>query len=904
MEKFTVSLNSPTINQDLIGIRDRIEDLIKSKKQYSQMLKDDPKKDEIVKWLKDLGINSNWGIWWIRNYKKDPKVYEDQHHRTVMEHFAGMTHLDEVNKLRFDKTHDFETGYDMLKEAQDTGLARVQENDKSVKPKGEKIVDLGDGWGWYDLGVSSCEEEGDSMGHCGNSGGSENDRILHLTFISDNKVLGEMKGRSNQKPNAKYHHAILKLLESDHVHSIAGGGYLPENNFELSDLKDNPKMPGKYEELMNNKPIFGISDYENLTEDQKIRALNSLDEIEYSEGNYPEQLATYYDTHPDVLEHLAYEENYGPTIAKNHNTPPEILANLAGPHPYEVARNPSTPYETQNELFHQSLPHDPEGHMISALISKSQIYPQLMNDIVDHLGTYKAFDDDMGNGLLLKLARHNLMSSENLDKMSKFNNLPSNVEAQIAGHKNTSPQTLQNIFNRYEDLQSRSSTVDYIASNPNTPEEVLNDIVSGGRASLLYSVARNPSITNDMVNTIVDYMDSDLKGIRFADQKRVLSENLAGNESVDPFVLDKIFENNSTNKNSDIHRRLVNNKNINPSTAEKIVDSVDLDFNDFNTLSHNNKLSPNKIQEIVEKTMGGEVSDLRRIRPLIQSNSKNTSSGTLTYVLDKLKSLDDKSWYEEFASHIAGHKNTPKVEIKEIYDYFKSKGDEYNYSFYTMATNPYTPQEILTELGNSTDPEIRRGLVTNTSASPDLLQQLIDTTTDEETLGALMTNPSLSKEQRQAVLQSDKATRFVRGRALSNNELSAETIHDIVTNAESHDTSWFHDIASNHPNVSDETLQHIHDHYSGDNIPTSYDAGRSTVDILDRVKTKLEERKQLQAKNEQKPEVNTDKIKQQLTDSQPVKVDTPQTEIKPDELPKDLVKKLDQIKDLLKKFKK
>lgn len=114
------------------------------------------------------------------------------------------------------------------------------------------VLDCGGGFVWFKIPKQYCEIEAKKMGHCGNSGNPhEGDEILslreavpnrpdhwdiHLTFIINNGILGEMKGRGNDKPVPKYHPMIVKLLESDLVQGIAGGGYMPENNFALTDL--------------------------------------------------------------------------------------------------------------------------------------------------------------------------------------------------------------------------------------------------------------------------------------------------------------------------------------------------------------------------------------------------------------------------------------------------------------------------------------------------------------------------------------------------------------------------------------------------------------------------------------------------------------------------------------------
>ena len=118
-----------------------------------------------------------------------------------------------------------------------------------------------EGWKWVSLGTGYCPEEARAMGHCGNSGASSGDDILslrdpegkaHLTFILNDGMLGETKGRANSKPSKRYHHAIVELLKHPEIHAIRGGGYAPERNFHLDDLDEKQKK-----EIETVKPDIG-----------------------------------------------------------------------------------------------------------------------------------------------------------------------------------------------------------------------------------------------------------------------------------------------------------------------------------------------------------------------------------------------------------------------------------------------------------------------------------------------------------------------------------------------------------------------------------------------------------------------------------------------------------------------
>ena len=133
------------------------------------------------------------------------------------------------------------------------------------------LIKFPDGSAWFNLNRAQCTEEGESMGHCGNVAGQkdsdtiysyrtphqhkENHWIPHLTFIYNQEtgMLGEMKGYGNKKPTKKYHDVIRTLITSKYVEGIAGGGYLPEENFSVWDLPD-------AQELVKETPALGGDD--------------------------------------------------------------------------------------------------------------------------------------------------------------------------------------------------------------------------------------------------------------------------------------------------------------------------------------------------------------------------------------------------------------------------------------------------------------------------------------------------------------------------------------------------------------------------------------------------------------------------------------------------------------------
>ncbi len=177
----------------------------------------------------------------------------------------------------------------------------------------EKIMEFNDGYAWFDLEKHYCSTEARAMGHCGNQGGDSSHTVLSLrkltksangetywypvlTFIfdPDSGLLGEMKGRGNDKPAARYHPYIIALLKDyEPITGIKGGGYKPENNFKMADLDDEDR-----EELQELKP--GLADLDTLysREGMTPRVLDmvierlpyGLDSISYDKANKRFQL--------------------------------------------------------------------------------------------------------------------------------------------------------------------------------------------------------------------------------------------------------------------------------------------------------------------------------------------------------------------------------------------------------------------------------------------------------------------------------------------------------------------------------------------------------------------------------------------------------------------------------------
>ena len=171
----------------------------------------------------------------------------------------------------------------------------------------ETVIEYPDGSEWIDLQKPYCDIEGRAMGHCGNAADARDDDTLlsyrtiektdkgdmwkpRLTFVLNTRtgLLGEMKGRANNKPDSKYHNVIMDILKHERVKGIKGGGYDPKNNFAMEDLPEDVA-----EELIAEKPGLATIKHDYKKRGMTLQLLSRMSEMwsetgedlpEYDEG--------------------------------------------------------------------------------------------------------------------------------------------------------------------------------------------------------------------------------------------------------------------------------------------------------------------------------------------------------------------------------------------------------------------------------------------------------------------------------------------------------------------------------------------------------------------------------------------------------------------------------------------
>jgi len=297
----------------------------------------EPHHVEFSQWASKKLPNKNWQIWAARNYRANPESFTPEV-KQKLEHFGGSTHIPTVAKVKMGKEHSLEHGLGMLDDAYKAYEQEISQNKQFIVPsKKTKAIIPGAKASrhWHSLSAGACKNEGSAMGHCGNvpsKVGGDNILSLrtvhkvgdkeyhepHLTFIVNKGILGEMKGKANQKPSPKYHEDIVNLLSNKKIKMIAGGGYEHQNNFSFDDLNEEQKQ----------RVLKAYPDLISGLNENNIDRVKSV--ISENDKHSIADLIKHPNTSPETLHKLHQDEDTDvrSAVAEHPNTSPETLHKL------------------------------------------------------------------------------------------------------------------------------------------------------------------------------------------------------------------------------------------------------------------------------------------------------------------------------------------------------------------------------------------------------------------------------------------------------------------------------------------------------------------------------------------------------------------------------------------------
>ena len=231
----------------------------------------------------------NWYMLVVKNYFNDtlPQVQGNYNFTSLDQLHHDLIHFYGFNAPSIEAYAYKSQNIGELIGALDQLLAQHQEAERNrprpvTTRQGDHVLfDFGSGVQWWWVDRAYCSDEGRSGKHCGNVVGRKktDQRLLSLrkdghvllTFVLEpDGSLGEMKARGNQKPAARYHSYIAKLLMWDQIIGITGEGYLPDANFSMFDLS-----PADLDFFDTNKPRL-IVDQCRVTPIEILRAPDSI----------------------------------------------------------------------------------------------------------------------------------------------------------------------------------------------------------------------------------------------------------------------------------------------------------------------------------------------------------------------------------------------------------------------------------------------------------------------------------------------------------------------------------------------------------------------------------------------------------------------------------------------------
>jgi hypothetical protein len=391
--------------------------------------------------------------------------------------------------------------------------------------EGKTIIEFPDGYKWVDLEKSYCEKESKSMGHCGNAGASKGDTILslrdnknvpHLTFILNNGILGERKGRANEKPAPKYHPYIIELLKLPIIKNLGDGKYLPQKDFKISDITEE-----QLKSLVKIKPYFEIKYYEEkldsgekVSEDVQgnlINKTNMSNEEKYGYSSLIFKIAKFSESQK-ILKEL-YQKTFEDNIINkqiltlvlmsNPHIDKEILKDI-----FDKTKNPlqkddkklskltKLASEADNEILKEII------HMDFSKIGLST------EDVAKYLRVSNSYIND-GSYKSVKITILNEMSKNENISGELLITLYEDYDIYLAlSNVNIPTKFLEKVYENAENTKIGKNILEYIVMNKKCPSYILDDIAEDPHHlygfSIKNTVLNNPNLSKESLEKLAN----------------------------------------------------------------------------------------------------------------------------------------------------------------------------------------------------------------------------------------------------------------------------------------------------------------------------------------------------------------------------------------------------------------
>ncbi|NBT58210.1 hypothetical protein EBT16_05450, partial [bacterium] len=683
-----VENNSLVKSQTLEGF----EKLVKGKKDGLKMYGATPTPEQKahVDWSYSKLPNENWATWSIRGHRENPSAFTPEV-KQKLEHYALHPSSD-IQNIRFDKSHDLNSGLQMLKDAD--SLHKLKGRLAEKPETANKIMDAGNGFEWWDLGKSQCSSEGKAMEHCGNDfDPQEGDNLLslrkkhviggktyyepHLTFVENNGVLTEMRGRGNTKPEEEYHPAIAQLLKGGHL--PVGVEYSPEGNFSVDDFSEgvydsvkraNPKISLYRDDdkevpdssLLNlyakRHPVESIHD---RFRQAFLSRLTELDNLRYPQlarnlrnnKSAAMELAYDVDLPQDIQPVLASLDNkeINRALAFRDDLNPELQVNFAK-NP-DLAHTISEKHDLAQDV-HPILASYNDESINKNLASLKDLHPDVLDKFIENPNLHKILADNahlpkhlharlasLGDSQIkrkLLAAQGNKISSEAVsllanelmenpddaiaEKLARLENLPPELHSKVASAGNNE-NIVQELLSKRKDLNpdtfkllaQNPKLASWLVKNPNLPPELHTNIAAHGDHEANVELARftKPELLKHLIDT---------NGVG-----SWVHEAAAQNKNITPELLKHLVEKNQAG--SIVHLNAVMNQNIHPELLKHLIDVNKPGSRIHEYAAINPQITPDAFKHLIENNKSGSLVHLAA------ALNKNIIPETLKYLVER-----------------------------------------------------------------------------------------------------------------------------------------------------------------------------------------------------------------------------------------------------------------------------
>jgi len=582
---------------------------------YQKFMGTHPKAQETASWVDDNISHRGLAEFGMRQAKTRPEGLGNEE-KSQLKHFNDSLHMPEVKKGagELTKDHTWESGIEKLNAHE----AAYTEKHKKIAPslvpsEGEKLLDLGEGVGLYNLpldGARKNKHEAVGMGHCATAleGGDlwsirkdhGNGMVEPMVTLSHaDGYVGEVKGKHNWKPSEKHHSAILKVLASDLVKGFVGGGYAPESNFSLNDVKPEWKqkltsvkptlmqkpyietLPLPFADGYNHEP--DVPTIAKIKDPAKMLRLAQASEPKSAVHNYS---AKNPNISPEVAQHLAQTNNPGSRVhenlAKNPNLSPEVAHHLvqtnkprSGVHVL-LAENPNLSPEAVKHLAQTNEPDSP----VHGILAEN---PNLSPELAQHLAQTNEPDYPIHNSL----AKNPNLSPEVAHHLAQTNKPDSDVHKYLAKNPNLPPEVAQHLA---QTNKPGAFVHVLLAKNPNLSPELAHHLAQTDKpgAFVHNSLAQNPNLSPELAHHLAQTNKPD-SSVHLA---------LAKNPNLSPELAHHLAQ--ASGPASGVHLALAKNPNLSPELAHHLAQANEPVSSVHLLLAKNPNLSPEAAQHLAQ----------------------------------------------------------------------------------------------------------------------------------------------------------------------------------------------------------------------------------------------------------------------------------------------------------------